>query len=103
MKWFPIAEIAKIKNTKSRVIQIYLKIATKEKCLPHFDIDFYIEMVKKWVTIDQCIDFQDMGYTMNEIRSGEWGILWFLPKTIITVPENIKHSHDDHPNDPSLI
>lgn len=103
MNGLSLSDIARLKNTKTRVIQIYLKIATNDNCLQHFDIDFYIEMVKRWVTIEQCIEFQDIGYTVNEIRAGEFDILWFLPKTIVDVPDNIKHSHDDYPNNPSLI
>lgn len=103
MNGLSLSDIARLKNTKTRVIQIYLKIATNDNCLQHFDIGFYIEMAKRWLTIEECIVFQDMGYTMNEIRSGSFDILWFLPKTIIDVPDNIKHSHDDHPNNPSII
>ena len=103
MNGLPLSDIARLKNTKTRVIQIYLKMASKDECLPHFDIDFYLEMVKRWVTLEQCIAFQDIGYTMNEIRAGEFDILWFLPKTLVNVSEEIKHSHDDHPNNPSLI
>ena len=47
MNGLSLSDIARLKNTKTRVIQIYLKIATNDNCLQHFDIGFYIEMAKR--------------------------------------------------------